>query len=169
MKIFQLFLGLLLFVFVLFASMQFSGQPDGATGIPHEQFGQLLKSGTSQAEMPVVKWLAYLFGLAIIGVFGFGIYIGMLKNGKTGPPANWILFGFFLYMLVYSGMTNSYWSYDPNDPVYFGGFPAPTAWMIYGMWAFPAFFTILYNYFFHSWYLKDEDMERFEELLKENT
>ena len=168
MNIFRIFLGVLVFTLLLIFGLYLTGQPADAAGIPHNQYGQLLKGGTQQANIPIVKWLSYLFGLAIIGIFGIGIYIGMLKNGRTGPAARWIIIGFVIYGLIYTGMILSYWSYDPANPVYFGSFPAPTAWMIYGIWIFPFFFTFVYNFYFHTWYLTDEDMEKFEQLVQDN-
>jgi hypothetical protein len=43
--------------------------------------------------------------------------------------------------------------------------PLPTAWMIYGLWAAPVFFIVLYATAFDRWTYTDADRARFAELL----
>ena len=45
------------------------------------------------------------------------------------------------------------------------GFPAPTAWFIYGFWPFQVFFVVVYIMAFNRLLITDDNMARFQEIL----
>jgi hypothetical protein len=64
-------------------------------------------------------------------------------------------------------MLVSYESYigDTAVPLY-GGFPAPTAWMLYALWPAPLLFVVFYVAAFNRWTFRPEDERAFEEILQ---
>ena len=47
-----------------------------------------------------------------------------------------------------------------------GSFPLPTAIMLYGLWAMPLVFVVLYVVKFDRWIVTEEDMTRFREIVE---
>lgn len=138
------------------------------TGQLHPIFSTMLKSGSSVADGDTTKWLAYLFGLGIIGIFGAMIYVSTDIKNKTSRKKfrKLYAFCFFMYVLVYSLMVFSYWNYRAEGAGDFiMGFPKPTAWMMYGMWATPLILTLTYIFKFDEFVLTPEELEKFHKIV----
>ena len=74
------------------------------------------------------------------------------------------------YILIFFLLLRSYWQYvEVSEPSHFLGFPAPTAWMVYGIYFFPFIFTALYVLNFNSWVLTEEELVRFHKLVEEKS
>jgi len=167
MRVFHwLLLLLTVFAFILIAILC-SDVPSGASGILHPEYSTMLKGGSSIAESTTVKWLGLFFGIGIMLFFVMGIFIGMdsrpksIRNEARVP----FLIGTALYLLVFIALTLAYWSlYDSGSSVYLGGFPLPTAILLYGVTFVPILFTILYVRNFHSWVLSSDELESFHEI-----
>jgi len=167
MTLFKLFFGLLIGLLFLIAALYFSLSPEAVTGLPHESYTTMLHSGESVAAAPLAKWLSFLFGLCILGIFVICIMIGYRKYEKLGKVKPWLFGGSIAYLLVFAGMVFSYWNYmSEGSAPYFLGFPAPTAWMLYAVWLFPLFFTFIYIFKFNDWVITPEERKRFEEIKK---
>lgn len=168
-KVFRLFLVWLIAFLILIACLWLvPGVPD-ATGGLHPEFKTMLKSGDSMADTPATKWMAYLFGLGIIGIFGFALVAGARKKEAVLDQKirRFIIFTVLVYAVVFTLTTFSYWSYhQSNSMEYFGGFPKPTAWMLYGCWFTPLLLTITYYYKFQSWVITPEEEEQFDKIVK---
>ena len=111
------------------------------------------------------------FGLAfvvlILTVMGLFVAQGYRKHAGGGPM-RWLLGGFIGYGLVFGGLVLAYRSYASGDISFFGGFPAPSAWMVYGVFLFPWVLVILYVRNFDRWIYSSEDAARFQTLVAEN-
>jgi hypothetical protein len=88
------------------------------------------------------------------------------KGGRRSR--SWFFAGGLLYEAVFSMMCWTYWRSlsDPLEVSFWGSFPAPVAWLVYGIWLFPGFFIALYVARFNEWILPRESMCRFEEILQ---
>ena len=169
MKLFQIFFAVLMGFLVLIIALWFVLPPEGATGYQHETYEKMRKGGESLSSLPATKWLAFLFGLFVLTVFGLCLAIGYRKNGRLKEVRPWLWAGMIGYIAVYTLMVVSYWKYiGGGDSSYFGGVPAPTAWMLYGVWFFPLFFTVIYIWKFDDWVVTPQDLERFHQLVEEN-
>jgi len=148
--------------------LAFSPQVPAATGIPHPEFGENILIGPNNIDQePHTRWLGYLYGLGILGIFWSFLTIGTRKNGKKTVMVKWISICFVLYILVYTMMTVSHWSYSDQDLSDFVmSMPAPTAWMIYGMWFIPIIITIAFVVFFEKAVISDEEIASFEEYIQ---
>ena len=96
--------------------------------------------------------------------------VGYRKKTLPARLRYWLGAGFAGYLLVYTGMVVSYWQYieGQTETSYFLGLPAPTAWMLFGVWLFPFFFMVLYIRNFDRWVITPEEMDRFRRLVEEN-
>ncbi len=167
-NMFKWFFAFLAMFLILIAAIWLTPAVPGATGSLHPTFKTMLKSGDYAGGGVAIKWLSYLFGLGIIGIFGFCIFTG-LKKKDGAIPRNMrliLFFGFTAYVIIYSLMVFSYWEFQQNDnPAFTGGFPVPTAWMLYGMWFVPAVITVTYIVKFDDWILTKEEEDRFHEIV----
>ena len=67
------------------------------------------------------------------------------------------------------------WLVGESDSAQLAKSAAPTSWAIphpsyptmYGAWPYPAFFALYFIYVFHDWFLRKEDLQRFQQLLLE--
>lgn len=167
-NIFKWFFGFTLLFILIIVAIWLSPAVPGATGTLHPEFKTMLKSGNYTGGSSAIQWLSYLFGLGIIGIFAFCVFIGSRKKDKKIQSKIYrVLFiGFSAYILTFSLMVFSYWNYqETNSTNYFGGFPLPTAWMLYGMWFVPAIITSVYIFKFDDWVLTREEEKQFHEIV----
>jgi len=140
-----------------------------ASGILHPEYKTMLKSGNSVVISTPVKWLAYLFGLGILGIFTWFVFIGARKKQpEKRKRINRTLGIFFLfYVIIFSLMVFSYWDYSVAEGNnYFWGFPIPTAWMMYPFWFSPIIITLVLIFRFDDYVINDEELAAFNALVK---
>ncbi len=167
MKISHWFLLLLCaFAFVIILLL-LANVPESVTGVIHPDFQTMTKGGEGVALYLDTKFLAYLFGLGIIGIFGFAVGFGAQRKEKLKGIKVWLISGILAYLLVFSLLTFSYWKYvlEPR-PEFFGGLPVPTAIMLYGLGTVPLMLSLIYIFKFKSWVLTDADEQRFREIVE---
>ncbi|MEM6963818.1 MAG: hypothetical protein AAF573_03565 [Bacteroidota bacterium] len=166
---FWAFFILLIGFLALILTLRIIPAPENATGTVHPKFDTMLHGGTSVAADPTVKWLAYLFGLFVISVFAFVLFLGATKKDANlnTKIRRVFTFGFLAYTFVYTLMVFAYWkNYPSPSDDFILGFPKPTAWMMYGMWFTPLIFTFVYIFKFKDWILTPEEEARFHEIVK---
>ena len=171
MKLSQLLLLFLTALFILFCIGFFQPIAFEASSQPHHLLtddipaNTLLESKGGYGDKPGVIILGYAIVVMMLAIIGTAVLTGMKKNSKSGPWLPWIVAGFFLYGLVFLGLTLSYWDYtNGHTNAFFGGYPTPTAWMIYGVWFFPLILVALLIYKFDEWFLTEEDLRAFKKL-----
>lgn len=165
----KIFFGFLLAFGLLIVALWMADVPQNAIGTVDSDFKTLRHSGQTVATTSATKWLAYLFGMGILGIFGFVIFIGGRKQDADIRKKMYRVLGIgmFLYFLVFNAMVNSWWNYvDTNSMEYFMGLPKPTAWMFFGLMVIPFFMSFFYITKFNQWVYTDEDEARFKEILE---
>ena len=148
-----------------------SVQPDNSSpptgrAIRHSEFATMEQSGSGLERNGPVFWLGCAFGLLQLVFFISCLLLGMQKRSGSGPAARPLLLGGLAWMVVW---TSLFWSYHTYMTEAAGSFilglPAPTAWMLYGAWPYPVLFALYFVYIFHHWFLREEDLQRFQQLL----
>ncbi len=136
----------------------------------HPDAISVLQSTGGLAERPEAIWLGYGMGLLILALMATCVWIGLRKQDAGTPLSRLIMIGFVAYAVVFTAMTITYAAYtrSPSEAAFFGGFPPPTAWMLYGMWHFPLLLVVLYMVRFDRWVLTEQDLQRFRKLVEEN-
>lgn len=164
----KLFFAFLLTFGLLIVGIWFSEIPKNVTGTIDAEYATLLHSGETVATTVTTKWLAYFFGIGIIGIFSFVIFIGGRKKDPILQKKIYrtLGLGMVLYFVVYNLMVTSWWSYTKTNSVdYFLGLPKPTAWMVFGMLSIPFFISFFYITKFEEWFYTKEDEEKFAEIM----
>jgi len=164
----KLFFGFLLTFGLLIIAIWMSAIPENATGFTDADYKTLLHSGQTVASTSATKWLSYFFGIGIIGIFGFVLFMGGRKKEATIRKQIYrvLALGLTLYFLVYSAMVNSWWNYvETNSMEYFMGLPKPTAWMVFGMLLTPIFISYFYITKFEDWIYTKTDEQHFAEII----
>jgi len=164
----KIFFGFLLAFGLLIVALWTSDVPQNATGFTDADYKTLLHSGQTVASTSTSKWLAYFFGIGIIGIFGFVLFMGGRKKevGIRKQVYRVLAIGLTLYLLVYSAMVTSWWNYvETNSMEYFMGLPKPTAWMVFGMLLIPFFISYFYITKFEDWFYTEADEKRFAEIM----
>ena len=166
MKGFQVFLG---FFLIFIGFMLSTGQLENPTGQIYETYQSMLVSGTSVASHPTLKWMALFFGIGILIVFGFTMFLGFRKGGKklNHKLIQHLCVGMGLYIASFIVMTVVYWQYhDGTNLDYFLGVPAPTAWMLFGLGLAPLYFTVIYIVKFNDWVISPKELDEFHDILR---
>ncbi|MFT5386662.1 MAG: putative membrane protein, partial [Saprospiraceae bacterium] len=154
------------FTTVLFMIL-ISDPPIASTGKLHDQFKTMMHSGSSVIASAYVKWLAFLFGLGIIAIFGMAVSFGAKKYGQLKGIKSWLYLGIIAFLLVFTMITFIYWEYSATGSrTIFGGLPLPTALMMYTLGTVPLIFTLIYVVKFRSWVLTEEEEKRFQEIIE---
>ncbi len=165
----RLLLGLSAMLMVVMSASRLLPAATQPTARLHPDVPSLLQSTGGPTGQPEVIWLGYAVGLLILGVMAVCVWIGLRKKETGTPLSRRVMIGFGGFALIFTGLTITYARYTgAADVPFFGGFPLPTAWMIYGMWLFPLVFVGLYMALFDRWVLTEDDQARFQELLEEN-
>ena len=131
---------------------------------PHAVYTSLESTDRGSQE---TLWLGYFMGLAILAVTAALVLLGVSKKGRGGALGRSLLAGFVCLGLIFTGLVVSYARYAAgNQDSFFGGLPAPTAWMIYGVWLFPMLMILVCSFHFDRWYFSEEDQRSIAELLR---
>lgn len=134
-------------------------------GAVHSRFSQMDQGGSGLQRHGATFGAAWLLGSLMIALF-VCLLAWQTKDGRRSWP--WFVVGGILYEAVFSMMCWTYWRSlaDPLEVSFWGSFPVPVAWLVYGIWLFPGFFIAIYVMRFDEWILPEESMRRFEEALR---
>lgn len=137
----------------------------GSRGAVHARFSQMDQGGAGMERHGATFAAAWLFGSLMIAMF-VCLLAWQAKGGRRPWPCFFV--GGLLYQAIFSMMCWTYWRSlaNPLDVAFWGSFPVPVAWLVYGIWLFPGFFITIYVMRFDEWILPRESMRRFEEILQ---
>lgn len=169
MKLPWILFGLLIAMCCVVATVIFFvDEPADAAGSGHPVFDTMNIGGDGAARSEGVLVYGWAFGMLQICFFVACLAFGASKKEEVGALKIPFLAGTAIYLLVYTLMVRSYHAYMLEDThVLFLSFPRPTAWMLYGIWVFPAVFIFLYMFKFDRAIFTDDDLQRFEEIVAE--
>jgi hypothetical protein len=149
---------------LLLLGLVFPEPPDLAQ-TAHPDSNSMLSSGSNAPGGIPILAAGFATGLLILLMFGLCLLVGIPPRARRLKTL--ILVGTSAYGLIFSGLMLSYLDFIQEVPTQIvGGFPTPTAWMIYGVWLFPWVFIIAYVYTFRTHYFTPEAEEHFRELLR---
>lgn len=167
MKTIHLLYALVILFLGIIAFLAITPPPANVTGQAHDVYKTMLKGGASMSGDSTTNILAYLFGLCATGMLCMFLILGAIRKGKLDGIRPWLILASIAYLIVYSltYFSDSHYVATGHNH-FFRGWPTPTAWMIYVMWATPVLFVLIYIFKFRDWILTEEDESRFEELVK---
>ncbi len=137
-------------------------------GVTHPRFSTMEVGGSGLERHAPILWWGWALGLLEICLFIGLLALGMRHRQVLGKRKWPLLLGGLLYGTVFTLLILSYQSYanSPFHPLFLS-MPAPTAWMLYGLFGIPLYFHVLYVVSFDRWVLTPEDLERFHRLVAE--
>jgi hypothetical protein len=168
MKISTITILLLLALVAVVAGLWVVGPPgEGAyaAGTSHPTIDHMAIGGPGEAKHEKVFALGIAFGILEIILFSVCLALGasrMEKVGRIGVP---IAIGAALHVVTFLAIVVSYRSYLAGSETLYLGLPAPTAFMMYGIWWVPMYFIFLYLFAFDRYVFNDADLKKFNEIL----
>lgn len=156
---------LLAAMWVLILLIALTPEVAGGHGAVHSRFSQMDQGGAGLGRHEPVFATAWLLGVVMIAIF-VCLLAWQTKAGRRPWP--FFLIGGVLFEAVFSMMCWAYWRSlaDPLEASFWGSFPVPVAWLVYGIWLVPGFFITIYVVRFDDWILPKQSMRHFEEILK---
>jgi hypothetical protein len=158
MKIAKVLFGLLIAMCVVMGVAFVTGEFTSSGEPP-----PMLRGNSETQRDPVATGLGWCFGVLVIAILVLCLVLGIGR----GRERHWIFpVGGALFVFVFSAVivtTGSYFSEDSTS--WFLSFPAPTAWMLYGVWPVPVVFMIWYSVHFDRRVLTEEDLEEFQRIV----
>ena len=142
----------------------FVSPSDRPASQPHAVYTSLASADIGSQE---TLWLGYSMGLAILAVMAALVWLGVGKRGQLGALGRWLGIGFVCLGLIFTALVASYARYGAGDQnSFFGGLPAPTAWMLYGLWLFPMLMILVCSFHFDRWYFTEDDERAIDDLMR---
>ncbi len=158
---------LVMFALLAWAIVSIDFPPGDRSAVTHPLYPSMERG--SQTPGVRLFWIGLGLGLAQVSFFTALLVLALpgSRVRRTWIP---LLGGGLAYGAVMSLLFLSYHSYSGStESAFWWGFPAPTAWLVYGIWGVPWVFVAYFVYSFHRSYLRNEDLARFERLLKKRS
>lgn len=161
-------------VFFFIEEVPFEEAPGGAQGekvylghgVTHERFPSMDQGGSGEARHEKIFWPALAFGVLQLAFMVALMIFGARREERAGPLLTPLVIGGALWIVVFTLLMLSYRGFmGEGEHALILGFPAPTAWFIYGFWPFQVFFVVVYIMAFNRLLITDDDMARFQEIL----
>jgi hypothetical protein len=135
-------------------------------GIAHPEHGAMMLGADGESRHRSLLPLGWAFAALQVAFF-VGLIALALRRGDGRVPA-WpalVLVG-GVYLAMFALLFVAYGDFAAGEPVELVfGFPAPTAWMLFGVWSAPMLFLLLYVLRFDALVWTAESRARFERLL----
>lgn len=166
--IFACTLGMLLSVIaaMFIAEPRLGDEPTGH-GFKHPEFGTMRQGTLDTDRHERIIYPATAFGVFEITLFVACLALGASRSENPRKHLGAWLAGGGAMILCFLAMVRSYHAgVVTGDPGWFLGFPAATAWMLYGLWPVPLFFIALFMRIFDRWIATPADEERFAEIMR---
>lgn len=137
-------------------------------GYEHPRYPTMQVGGDGATRQSKIIWFGWAFGALQIIFFVVCLAMGASRKGKLGPYTLPLAAGCVIFLLVFTALVFSHREYasQATHSLVLNQ-AAPTAWMVYGLWGFPLYFLFLYILTFDKWFVTDDDLERFGEIMAE--
>ncbi len=168
MKLIWVLFGLLLAMCLVVAALFVIDEiPAGRTaGYAHDQFPVMDQGGPGQLRHAPILWLAWGFAMLETAFLVLCLALGT-SSDRRGELMTPLAIGGLLLAGVVTMMFLSYQRYMvEGGPALFFGFPATTAWYLYGFWPVQLFFVVLYVIAFSRLIVGAGDREAFDAIVE---
>ncbi len=135
---------------------------------PHPDYPSILQS-TAQYD-GLGSWLAVLLGLLMIAIMTLTMLVGLHRPNHKSKFAKVLSIVVVVNAIIWVCIKLTNDSYMAgNSDLIVGGFPLPTALLMYGMGLFPLVMLPFYYKYFNRDIYSDADQAKFEAILKQYT
>jgi len=159
-----LFALIILWGVLFYVSIDASKYPGAAI---HPSHAEMQIAGEAAAADADLVPFGAAVGCLMVFVFTSCLLFGAGKNGRSANFLGIVAVLVILVVSVFLTMMSNVQGYLRGESVIIvGGFPLPTAQMLYGVWICPLVFLVVYVLGFNRWVMTDADRERLAELVK---
>ncbi|MCP5114367.1 MAG: hypothetical protein GY953_26355 [bacterium] len=135
---------------------------------PHPKFSTMQQGGDGADRHGHVFWIGAAMGVLMVVFPVACLALGMSRGGKAGPAWWPLLLGATMFALIFAAIFVSYREYMfAGSGSLVWGLPVPSAWVVYGVWAFPLFFVVVFLFYFDRWFVRPADLERLRQFVAE--
>ena len=167
MKFSWFVLGTLLTLCAILAALFIIGEAPGGLNIPHPEYPDMLQGRPGVETQSHIKWLGYAFGIIQFFFFAALILFCLDKQGRLKKLKTPVLFAAGLCITALTLTMAAYWTFArEGSGQLFGGFPLPTALMLYALWPMQLFFVVIYVVYYDKAIFTPEDNDTFQALLR---
>ena len=141
----------------------------GAGGIPHPVFEGMRRGGDGAARLEHIGSYAYAFQALLLALIVALSTLGISERHRSARLRAYMTSTFLFSAFILWRLVASHQHFlSTGETSYFMGFPAATAWAIYGVWAGAVPLMILYVAGFRKYIYTEEDEAEFNALLEES-
>jgi len=166
MKLSCVVLGILLTLCGLLAALFIIGEAPGGLNMPHPVNPDMLQGRPGIETQSHIKWLGYAFGIIQFFFFAALILFCLDKQGRLKKLQSPLLLATALCITALALTMAAYWAFARDGAgQLFGGFPLPTALMLYALWPMQLFFVMIYVIYYDKAIFTPEDNDTFQAIL----
>lgn len=138
-------------------------------GIKHETFVGMSIGGDGLERLRYTGTPSYAFGGLLIFLIITFCLLGITPRKRDFQLYLFLLLTLIFSLFVWYQMITSHLEYlETGVTAYFMGFPAASAWQMYGIWLSSVPLIFLYSVGFRRYIFSDSDEEEFDVLLKKS-
>lgn len=139
-----------------------------AGGLAHPAFPGMQVGGDGAARLEHIGYLAFAFQCLLLLLIVCLCLLGVAEKHRSNELIGYLGACFILMIFVWWKMYSGHQQFlDTGITTYFMGFPAATAWQVYGTWFGAIPLILIYSMGFRKWILTEDDERQFEQLLAE--
>ncbi len=146
----------------------FTEAPENAAGMAHGEIPAMRMGGDGAARLADIGGLVFAFNCLLLWFTVLLCTLSVSPGKRTPAFFGWMAAVFVTNLIVWRQMYFGHQAFLANGETgWFLGFPAATAWQVYGMWFSGVILIAVYSGGFRSYILSESDERRFEQLLRE--
>ncbi len=146
----------------------FTEAPQNAAGVAHGEIPAMLIGGDGAARLADIGGLAFVFNCLLLLFTVLLCTLSVSPDKRTPVFFGWMTAVFVTNLIVWQQMYFGHLAFlASGETGWFLGFPAATAWQVYGVWFAGVILIAVYSGGFRSYILSESDERRFERLLRE--
>lgn len=150
---------------VLLISVVMVEEPANSRGEVHSEIQSMRQGGDAASRNTDIFSQVWGLGLSMIVMYALFMSLGVSPQRRDRCLALYLGCATLFVGATWSALMVTYRdSWTGVMPPTFLGFPIPSAWMLYGMWASPLLFIAIYWFGFRRWIFTVEDENRYEAL-----
>jgi len=159
----------LLAVIIIFLSLSLlKEEPPASSGSPHTMINGMKAGGDGAARIHGLESSSFILYISCFLVFIAFVISGVSRRYRSARFWIWTGLITIVFLFVFYNVFNSYMAFLSTGKVnMFMGFPGPTAWMIYGLWAGGALLALFYVVGFRKFIYTAEDETALQDILED--
>ena len=140
-----------------------------AGGSARPVFAGMRIGGDGLARLEHIGSLGYAFQALLLSLIVAFATLGVSEKHRTPRLRAYMIATLIFSLFILWRMVTSHLNFmNTGETNYFMGFPAPTAWAMYGVWLGGIPLVLIYTLGFRQFIYTDEDQAEFEQLVIES-